>query len=143
MSFNTAAGANALLAVVQGLSVDGQIGVPESVNKRLYATVTAAGQTYSKLTLGANAGRTMRDARYMVTLVYRMDGGEAAAEAALMAKLDALALALKPGTETAGGLVVAFETGLADTPDYQVRAGKEFREFPILVTLRQVHVPAA
>lgn len=143
MSFDTAGGAQALLTIVQGLSVSGQIGVPETPGARLYCTVSAASQAYSRITLGANKGKTSRDTRYLLSLVYRLDGGEATAELALMAKLDAIAVALAIGTETAGGQVVAFDTGLADTPEYQLRAGKEYREFPILVTLRQYHDPAA
>lgn len=141
--FDTAGGAQALLTIVQGLSVGGQIGVPETPGARMYCSVTAAGQVYQKITLGANAGKTSRDTRYNLTMVYRLDGNEAAAELALMAKLDLIAAALAIGTETGHGMVVAFDTGLADTPDYQLRAGKEYREYPILVTLRQYHNPAA
>lgn len=143
MSLDTAAGANALLTVLAGLSGIGgaQLGVPLESGKLLYGTVTAASQVYQKVTLGQNKGRTSRDARYMLSLSYRLDGHEAAAELALMGLLDELAVALHIGYETGAGQVVAFDTGLADTPEYQVRSGKEYREYPVLVTLRQYDVP--
>lgn len=140
MAFDTAAGANALLAVLNALSLGGaQIGVPESIGPRVYGTVTAASQAYQKVSLGRSAGLTARDTRYTVTLAYRLDGNESDAELTLMAKLDALVRALAIGTQLAGaaGQVTALDTGLADAPEYQTRAGKEFREYPVLITLRQ------
>jgi len=40
---------------------------------------------------------------------------------------------------TLGGVCNGLEidTGLADTPDYQMRAGKEYREYPIILTAPQ------
>lgn len=136
MAFNTRAPAEALVAMLDGLTgVSGaQLGVPASVATRIYATVTAASQA---LTSKATA-TTRRAARYMCTLVYRMDGTEAAAEQALMDVLDLFIAALM-ADRTLGGLVKDLEVDptLADTPEYQARAGKEYREYPILVTVYQ------
>jgi len=138
VAYDTPGGANALLAVLNTLGLGGaQIGVPESSPKRVYGTVTAASQAYEKVALGKHAGGTSRDTRYTITLAYRLDGDETAAELGLMAKLDALMAAVAIGTDTNAGRVVALDTTLADAPEYQVRAGKEYREYPIIVTLRQ------
>lgn len=136
MAFNTKAPAEALVALLDGLTgvAGAQLGVPASVSTRIYATVTAASQVITPKT----SATTRRGARYNCTLIYRLDGTEAAAEQALMDVLDLFIAALM-ADRTLGGLVkdIEIDATLADSAEYQVRAGKEYREFPILVTVYQ------
>ncbi len=139
MAFNTAAVTNELVSILSGLTgltTSGavKIGAPESVGPRLSAYVTIGSQSSNLKTTGS----TYRDARYFVNLAYRVDGAEATAETTLMGVVDAFLAALYADL-TLNGICakVEIDTGLADTPDYQLRAGKEYREYPIIVTARQ------
>lgn len=135
VTFNTKAGADALKALLVGLGLtSAQLGVPESIGPKVTGYVTAGGQA----TLKKATGTVARDARYTCTLAYRIDGAEAAVEGALMDLVDAFLVALHADL-TLGGVCLGAEVDLtlADAPEYILRAGKEFREFPIIVTLRQ------
>ncbi len=140
MTYATKAGADAIVAVLRGLaglsSAQAQVGVPEGMGARLYATVTAGSQVYVRQSVGLG-GLTSRDTRYTVMLYYQLNQNEEGAEDALMDVLDALMTALPIGHDTGYGQVMGLDTSLADLPDYQVHAGKEYREYPILITLRQ------
>lgn len=134
----TVDGANALVSVLAGLSgLSGstvQLGVPEVVGPRVSAYVVAASQIVSK----KGTGVTLRDIRYNCVLAYRVDAAVATAESDLMGILDdfidALNADLTLGKKCQGAEI---DLLLADVPVYYIRAGKEFREYPILVTLRQ------
>ncbi len=136
MSLDTKAGANALKTVLTGLSGMGpvQLGVPKTSGPRVSAYVVAGSQTIVRKTTGTTA----RDARYNATLVYRVDGAETTAETTLMDLLDAFINALEADS-TVGGVCKSIEidTSLADAPEYYIRSGKEYREYPVLVTMRQ------
>lgn len=136
MTFNTQSVADELVAILTGLSGMGavQIGAPESVGPRVSAYVTMGSQSTPRKTTGTVA----RDARYFVCLTYRLDGAEATAETTLMGLVDAFLTALHADL-TLGGICQGLEidTGLADTPEYQARSGKEYREYPLIITARQ------
>ena len=136
MALDTLAGANALKTLLQGLNSIGnvQLGVPESTSKTVDAAITMGSQSVVR----GRTGGTDRFARYLVTFAYRVDGNEAGAEAGLMALVDAFIGAVHADL-TLGGVCkdVTLDMGLADTPEYTLRAGKEFREYPIAVTLKQ------
>lgn len=136
MSFNTPAGATALVSVLTGLTGMGsvQIGVPESIGKQVSAYVTAGGSMPVEKTTGTLA----RDQRYNCTLCYRVDDSETAAETTLMGLLDLFIAALM-ADRTLGNVCknLTIDLTLADSPQYLIYAGKEYREFPVVVTLRQ------
>lgn len=136
MSFNSQAVANALVSVLQGLSGMGaaQIGAPESVGPRVSSYVTMGSQQTRRKTTGT----TLREARFFCMLVYRVDQAETTAETTLMNLVDAFLAALHADL-TLGGVVTGLEasSAAADEPDYQLRAGKEYREYPISVTVTQ------
>jgi hypothetical protein len=137
MSFDTRAGAEAILSLLSGLAGIGgaQIGVPESIGPRVYGYVTAASQSLSRKT---TKGAYQREARYTATLAYRLDGDEAAAELALMDVLDQFIAALLSNRKLADGSeVTGIDTGLADLPDYIARAAAEYREYPVIITVQQ------
>lgn len=128
--------AQALVTLLTGLAGMGsvQLGVPVTVGPSVSAYVTAAGQPMGRKT----SGTTFRDMRFNCTLAYRVDNAEATAETTLMDLLDAFVDAVNADL-TIGGVCKSADVDLtlADTPQYFIRAGKEFREYPILVTLRQ------
>ena len=136
MSYNTKAPAQKLLTIIQGLSGMGsaQLGVPESWGTKVCAYIGMGSQpTVKKATQVIG-----RDARYFVSFGYRLDGAEATAEEAMMDLVDAFLAALYADM-TLGDTCKSIEvdTGLADAPEYQLRAGKEYREYPIIITCRQ------
>lgn len=126
----TKAIAEELVNVLSGLSVSAQIGLPKGVGPRLYGFVTMGSQQLVRKTTGT----AQRRRRFFVLLVYRVDGDEDAAEDVLMDLVDSFVGALLADL-TLNGTCRSLEvdTGLADEPDYQLRAGKEFREYPVLV----------
>lgn len=136
MALNTQAVADALVAVLSGLSGIGavQIGVPESTSPRVSAYVTMGSQPNERKATGL----VRRNARYFVLFAYRVDKAETKAETTLMGLVDAFLAALYADL-TLGGACKSIEidTGLADTPDYQLRADKEYREYPVIVTAAQ------
>lgn len=136
MAFNSAAVANALVSVLQGLSGLGavQIGAPESVGPQVSAYVTMGSQSVIRKATGV----VQRESRFFCMLAYRVDGAEATAETTLMSLVDAFLAALHADL-TLGGTVFSLEANsqAADEPDYQLRAGKEYREYPVVVTVVQ------
>jgi hypothetical protein len=136
MAFDTAGVANRLVAILAGISGVGtaQLGIPERTSLRCSAYVAAASQTPQRHTMGT----VRRKARYFVLLVYRPDGDEATAESTLMGIIDAFLVAIYADLTLAGTCKdVEIDMGLADSPEYQMRAGKEFREYPIIITATQ------
>jgi hypothetical protein len=133
---NTLVGATALKTLVQGLEGVGnvQLGVPESTSKRVDVAITVGSQTLTRKTTSSTA----RDARYLVVFAYRVDKDEAGAEAALMNLIDAFITAVHEDL-TLGKVCrdTTLDMGLADTPEYILRTATEFREYPIVVTLKQ------
>jgi hypothetical protein len=125
-----------MLAALPGLTAE-QIGAPLSWNKRLsgYCTV-------GHMPSGPKAqGTVWRDTHYFVDLGYRCDENGAAvtqAELALAAAIDSFLRAIQ-ADYTLGGTVKAttVDTGLADEPEYRLRAATEYREYPIILICRQ------
>lgn len=136
MAFNSVAVANELVTVLQGLDGMGavQIGAPESVGPRVSAYVTLGSQTIGRKVTGI----VQRESRFFCMLAYRVDGAEAMAETTLMSLVDAFLNALYADL-TLGGTVASLEANsqAADEPDYQLRAGKEYREYPVVVEVTQ------
>lgn len=136
MSYNTTAVANALVTTLSGLSGMGavQIGAPESVGHRVVSYVTMGSQSTTRKATGI----MQRESRFFVMFAYRVDGAEATAETTLMGLVDAFFVALQADL-TLGGAVHAaeFSSLAADEPEYQLRAGKEYREYPVVVTVIQ------
>lgn len=136
MAFNTSAVATQLVTVLSGLTGMGaaQIGAPESVGKRVHAYVTMGSQTPVRKT----TERVDREARYMVMFAYRVDNAETTAETTLMGLVDDFMQALFADL-TLNGTVDSLEVSslAADEPNYQLRAGKEYREYPVIVSVMQ------
>ena len=110
------------------------IGVPESTGPRVSAYVTMGSQPNERKATQL----VRRNARYFVLFAYRVGNDQDAAERKLMALVDQFLNALYADL-TLGGTCLSLEidTGLADTPDYQLRAGKEYREYPVILTAAQ------
>jgi hypothetical protein len=136
MAYNAAAVASALQTILSGLSGMGavQIGAPTSVGPQVGAYVTMGSQAIVR----KSAGITQREGRFFCMLVYRVDGAETTAETTLMGLADAFMDALHADL-TLGGVVADLmaDSQAADEPDYQLRAGREYREYPIVVTVTQ------
>ena len=136
MAYNSGAVATALVTVLESLSGMGnvQIGAPESLSTRVSAYVTLGSQTTTRKANGIK----QRETRFFVMLAYRVDGAEATAETILMGLADAFMNALDADL-TLGGVMVDLtaDSQAADEPEYQSRSGKEFREYPIMVTVTQ------
>ena len=136
MSFNTQSVADELVSVLTSLSAvhSAQIGAPETVNTRLSAYVTMGSQTVARKT----SSTTQRTTRMFVMFMYRVDGSETTAETALMDVIDAFMNALHADL-TLNGTCTDLEasSNAADEPEYQLRVGKEFREYPVVVTVTQ------
>jgi hypothetical protein len=133
---STKGGAQALATLLAGLSGMGnvQIGVPLNTGTRVSAFVVAGGQVVTRKTTGT----TTVDARYNCTLAYRVDDTETTAETNLMDLLDAFINAINADLTLGGACKGAeIDLTLSDTPQYFIRAGQEYREYPVLVTLRQ------
>lgn len=136
MALDTAAIANAVVDVLEGLAGMGEveIGVPESTDYRVSAYVTMGSQPNTRKATQL----VQRSARIFVTFAYRVDKNQGVAELALMGLVDAFHTALYADL-TLGGVcgVTEIDSGLADTPDYQLRSGKEYREYPVILTATQ------
>ena len=136
MAFDTEAVATKLvgvLAAVTGVSA-AQLGVPESFSSRLSAFVTMGAKTQGRKATGS----TYVDHAYFVNFVYRVGGAEATAEAALMDAVDEFLQDLYDDLTLDGtceGLEIDASAG--NEPEYRMYAGKEFRDYPVLVTARQ------
>lgn len=136
MAFNTKSPLGALVTLVTGLVGVQAVykGVPESISHRVSAYVTLGGQRpYDKA-----AGLRGREMSYRISFVYRVAGAEATAEDAVADLIDALEAALY-ADRTLGGTVESLEASFsaADEPRYVPVAGQEFREYPVLVAVKQ------
>jgi hypothetical protein len=111
-----------------------QIGAPESVGPRVTSYVTMGSQNTVRKVIGT----VQRESRFSCMFAYRVDGSEATAETTLMGLVDAFMDALHADL-TLAGTVDSTEANSqgADEPDYQLRAGKEYREYPVVVTVIQ------
>lgn len=136
MAFDTKAPLAALVALVNSLAsmqLAGK-GVPESPSRQVTASVTVGGQRpFDKA-----AGLRAREQHYLIIFRYRLDGDEGAAEDAIADLIDQLEAALYADRKL-GGTVESLEADFsaADDPRYVPVAGQEFREYPIVVTVRQ------
>lgn len=124
---------NSTLAALSGMGVS-QIGAPESVGPRVSAYVTLGSQSVSRIA----GGLVQRESRFFCMFAYRLDGAEATAETTLAAAVDAFMQAIQDDL-TLGDNVETTEVSshAADEPDYQLRAGKEYREYPVMITATQ------
>lgn len=136
MSFNNTAVLNRLQTILTGLSGMGaaQIGAPEAVGPRVMSYVTMGSQSTTRKATGV----IQRETRFFVMFAYRVDAAEATAETTLAGLVDAFLVALHADL-TLAGTVEALETNslAADEPEYQLRAGKEYREYPVVLTTVQ------
>ncbi len=136
MAYDTVGAANQLVTILDGLSGVGEsaLGMPPNLAVKLGAYVTMGSQRVARKATGV----TQRETRLFVKFLYRLDKTESTAESTLMTAVDAFLVALQADL-TLNGTVSGLEvdTSLADEPDYQAIAGKEFREYPILVTVMQ------
>lgn len=136
MAYNSGAVAAQLVTILTGLSGMGaaQVGAPESVGPRVSAYVTAGGFG----SLRHSGGVMQRDQRFMVMFVYRLDKAEATAETTLMGLVDAFLAAVQADLSLGGTVNTAqLDGSAADEPSYQLRAGQEYREYPVIVTVTQ------
>jgi len=122
-----------LKTILEGLTGMGTvtIGAPESIATTVGAYVTLGSQTSTREATAVYR----RTTRFFVLFAYRVDGAEATAEAALMGIVDEFVEAIFADLTLGGtALVATVDSNAADTPDYQMRAGKEFREYPVIVS---------
>lgn len=134
--FDSLGVANQLVAVVSDL--DGiatvQIGAPESIGPRVSAWVSLGGQNTTR----KRTAVVRRESRFFVCFCYRVDANEQTAETTLMTIVDAFLNALHADLTLAGTcLALTVDSATADEPDYQLRAGAEYREYPMIVTVQQ------
>jgi hypothetical protein len=109
-------------------------GPPMTLDQRITAWVSVGSQPTTPKTTGIMA----RDSRLFVLFEIRIDGDQAAAELLLMPLIDAFMAAIYVDLTLAGTCRgVELDTGLSESPEYQVRAGKAVRQYPVIVTVRQ------
>lgn len=140
MAFDTVGPMNHILSVLATVPniATVQLGAPLSWAKRTSAYVTLGPQPSDIKTAG---GTVWRDAHYFVDIGYRCDddgNGVTEAELVLAAAVDALQRMVY-ADKTLGGLVqdTKIDTGLSQEPEYRMRAGKEYREYPVVLVCRQ------
>lgn len=128
--------ANAIVDVLEGLTGIGpvQIGVPKSFTERIHAFVTMAGKPMGR----KNAGMTYVDHRFFVNFVYRVADAESTAETTLMALVDEFLEALHDDL-TLGGVCEGLDMDVTapDEPEYRIYAGREYRDYPVVISARQ------
>lgn len=136
MAFDSKAPLNRLITVLTSLPGIQAVykGVPESIGNKVCAYVTLGGQR----SFDKSSGLRQREMRYRITLAYRVAGAEADAEDKVAELLDALESALY-ADRTLNGTVESLEAdfSMADEPRYAPVAGVEYREYPIVVTVKQ------
>lgn len=136
MAFDTAGPLTRLKAILDDIADVGETykGIPESVGKKVTASVSVAGQ---RLEFDAFA-IVQRQAGYFVEFAYRVQGNEGAAEDTLAGFVDAFLAAFYADT-TLGGTCddAELDFSLQDDPTYRPTAGQEFRTFPFLVWAQQ------
>ena len=136
MAFDNGAVAAQLKTVLEGLSGMGvvQIGAPASIGPQVGAYVTMGSQEWTRKTTGT----TRRQTRFFCLFAYRLDGAETTAETTLMSLVDAFLAALAADLTLSGNVVgLEADSTAADEPEYQLRGGKEYREYPVIVTTTQ------
>lgn len=111
-----------------------QIGAPLNLATTVSAYVTLGSQT---LVL-KNTGTTQRQLRLLIVLAYRVAGNEETAETVLMGLVDDI-IATVYADLTLGGVVMRAELASlgADEPEYMAIAGREFRQYPLVLTVWQ------
>jgi hypothetical protein len=136
MSFSNVVVADELVAVLAGLSGMGvaQVGAPESFGPKVGSYVTLGGIQSQRVVSAV----VERDTRFFCMFAYRVDEAEATAETTLMGLVDGFMDALNADL-TLGGVARSLEisSSTADEPEYQLRAGREYREYPVVVTVKQ------
>jgi len=133
VDMNSGAIAAELKTILEGLTGMGTVavGAPEAIGTRTGAYVTLGSQT----TVREATSVFRRTSRFFILFAYRVDGAEATAEAGLMALVDGFVTAIYSDLTLNGtALTAAVDSSAADAPDYQMRAGKEFREYPVIVS---------
>lgn len=136
MAFNTAAPLNQLITILTAISGIRQVykGAPENFAKNVVAYVAAGQQDIRRHTTGT----TRRRASYFVGLAYRVSDAEADAEGILCDSLDAFIAAVMADLTLNGTCKeTVLDFTLASAPEYEVRAGREFRVYPLLVHCTQ------
>ena len=135
MTINILAPATRLITVLEGLSglTAAQIGAPASIGPQLTAWIGLG--SYSpvrKIT-----GITQQEVHYFVCFCYRVDESESTAETTLLGLIPAFDAALHADL-TLNGTVLSLTLNslTADEPEYQLRAGKEYREYPMVVAAK-------
>jgi hypothetical protein len=124
--------AQRLIAVLEGLDITAAIGAPKNIGPKVAAWVTMGSQQYPRKTTGT----VQAQKRFFVLFLYRVDGDESTAEIELMDLVDAFAAALLADLTLAGtGRGLEIDTGLADEPEYSMLANKEYRAYPVLVSV--------
>lgn len=137
MTFNTPAALNAIVNLVSGLpSLQGLAlkGAPANLDYKVTAFVACGGQAPKDKA----AGLRQRAMNFWVMFAYRTGGDVATAENTIAALLDEFETALY-ADRTLGGVVESVEADFssADSPDYRTVAGHEYREYPVIVTVKQ------
>lgn len=136
MAIDNAAVAAQLETILSGLAGMGtvNIGAPEAVGMQVSAYVTMGSQTTQRSAQGVFD----RTTRFWVMFLYRVDGNESAAENTLMALVDGFTNAIMTDLSLSGTVdSCTVDSSAADAPEYQLRAGKEYREYPVVVTISQ------
>jgi hypothetical protein len=132
MSLNSKAIAGQIVALLEGIGIPAGIGAPLAIGPRVAAWVALGGMDVVR---EANCV-IRRTTRFYVLLCYQIEepGQVAATEEALMGAADAFVQALMDDLSLAGtAQVLAVSAAMADEPSYQLRAGMEFREYPLVV----------
>jgi hypothetical protein len=136
MALATAEIVDELVILLEGLTGMGavQIGAPSAISTAVGAWVSLGSQQTQRVAQGVME----RETRLLVMLVYRLDKNSSTAEVALMGVVDAFLEAIFADL-TRGGTVEAtsVDTSAADEPTYQLWAGMEYREYPLIVSVIQ------
>lgn len=136
MSVNSLNIANALATVLSGIDglQGGQFGAPVSVGEQVTYYIAMGRRSRRRKTTGTN----QHEINMFVCFCYRVDGNEVAAETTLMSIVDDFEAALDADL-TLGGVVdsLDYSSLSADEPEYRPRSGKEYREYPMIVSVTQ------
>lgn len=138
MALDTQAAYAAVVAVVTALSGVQRVyqGVPESIGNQVVAIVTVGGQRVLRRMSG---GAQVWEQRFVVTFAYRVGAAESTAEATIAQLIDRLRLAILDDRNLDGTVSSAdVDLSLADGPEYELRAGQEFRRYPVAVVTEQI-----
>jgi len=122
----------AVITAEQGIADAVTIGVPETPPAKLFGYVTLGSQSTER----AATALFERTTRIMVMLGYRVNGAEATAERDLAELVDAFVAAIYTDLSLGGAVLSAtVDSSAADDPDYQLRVGQEYREYPMIVSV--------